>query len=333
MIKKRVALVFGGRSAEHEVSLMSAKNVAAAIDRARFDLELVYQNESGEFACVKNVGDTEGETVEISFWKGIDVAFPVMHGPHCEDGAMQGFFETLGVKYVGSKVLGSALCMDKDVQKQLARSHGILVTDWITIRAHEYESLKGSIAQKVESELGLPAFVKPANLGSSIGITRAKDANELLAAIDAAFTYDTKVIIEKAVRGRELEVAVLGCSSSVGNLQASPPGEVVPTGSHEFYDYDAKYFDSEGSKTCIPAQDISAEKIEEIQELSKKIFTVLECSGLARIDYFLDEQGHFILNEINTLPGFTNISMYPKLIAELGISYSDLITALLDGSN
>lgn len=275
---------------------------------------------------VQDFDNLNGEPIGLDFWKTIDVAFPVMHGPHGEDGSMQGFFETLGVAYVGSKVLGSALCMDKDVQKQVARCNGIAVTDWLAVRAFEYPENKAGIMRAVASDFGFPVFVKPARLGSSIGISKAHDAAELDAAITAAFAFDTKVIIERAVRGRELEVAVLGTGN---DLLVSEPGEVVAAGSHEFYDYEAKYVDEHGAHLSIPAQDIAPEKAKELQELSRRIFSILECDGLARIDYFMDEQGTFLLNEVNTLPGFTNSSMYPKLMEHAGVSYTDLVTRLL----
>lgn len=329
MPMKTVALVFGGRSAEHDVSILSAKNVYTAVDKSAFSIHIVYQRRDGEILLVKNFDNLSGEPADLSFWKTIDVAFPVMHGPHCEDGSIQGFFETIGVAYVGSKLLGSALCMDKDIQKHISRSNSIAVTDWLAIRASEYPEKKDGIASAIERDFGFPVFVKPCNLGSSIGISKVIDATQLDTAIVTAFSYDTKIIIERAVFGRELEVAILG---SGDDLLVSEPGEVTTAGSHDFYDYDAKYTDEHGSQIFIPATNIVPEKVAELQALSKNIFVALECNGLARIDFFMDTNNAFILNEVNTIPGFTNISMYPKLMEHTGVSYTDLVTRLLNSA-
>jgi D-alanine-D-alanine ligase len=310
---------------------MSAKNVFAAIDTTRYVVSLVYQSKDGVFYSVPNIDNlcTTSE-VDIHFWKMIDVVFPVMHGPNCEDGSMQGFLTTLGVPYVGPRVLSSALCMDKDIQKQIARYNGITVTDWIAIKHFEYPQRKNEIIQKIESELQYPVFVKPANMGSSVGVSKVKSGEELDEKIKFVFQYDTKIVIEKAVIGREIEVAVLGIPPS---LTVSTAGEVVSLGEHEFYDYDAKYTDASGSKTYIPAPNVPQSKITEFQELSKRIFTLFECRGLSRIDYFLTDEGLIILNEINTIPGFTNISMYPKLMEDVSIYYTNLITRLIEDAS
>jgi D-alanine-D-alanine ligase len=339
---QKVCILLGGMSPEHEVSIMSAMNVYAAIDKNLFDVSLVYISKSGNFYKLNNFDDIEDkdekqnistdslEKFDINNFKNYDAVFPVMHGPNCEDGSMQGFLTTLGVKYVGPQILSSAICMDKDIQKQIARANGITVTDWVVIKDFEYINNKIGklieIKNKIENNLKYPAFVKPSRMGSSVGVIKVKSESDLERAIDEAFIYDTKVIIEKAVLGREIEVAVLGRGN---NLTVSNPGEVASLGSHDFYDYDAKYTDANGSVTHVPAKDISIEKVEEFKALSKKIYNLLECEGLSRIDYFLTESGEIMLNEVNTLPGFTNVSMYPKLMEESGVGYTELITTLL----
>lgn len=332
---KKICIFLGGKSPEHEVSIMSAKNVYAAIDKRLFDVSLIYIDKTGNFNKLNSFNDLEKsgklEKADINSFKSFDVVFPSMHGPNCEDGVFQGFLDTLGVKYVGPKVLSSAICMDKDFQKQIARFNSIAVTDWLTVKSFEYKNNKEKkleeVKNRIESDFKYPVFIKPARMGSSVGVVKVKTSDTLESAIDEAFKYDTKIIIEKAILGREMEIAVL---ESGNTLIVSNPGEVVSLGNHDFYDYNAKYIDSNGSKTFIPADNISQEKINEFREISKKIFNTLECSGLSRIDFFLTEEGEIVLNEVNTLPGFTNISMYPKLMEEIGINYSDLITNLID---
>jgi D-alanine-D-alanine ligase len=325
---KKVCILFGGVSPEHEVSIMSATNVFNAIDKNKYNTSLVYISKAGEFQKVENINNLNNlEKFDIGEFKNFDVVFPVMHGPSCEDGSIQGFLKTLNTKYVGPNILSSAVCMDKDIQKQIARQSGIQVTDWLAVKKFEYADRKNEIKVTIENSFKYPVFVKPANMGSSVGVVKVKSENELEDAVQQAFNYDNKIIIEKAVLGREIEVAVLGKEN---NLKISNPGEVVSMGPHEFYDYEAKYTDATGSKTFIPAPNIGAEKIEEFKIISKKVFTILECSGLSRIDYFLTDTGEIILNEVNTLPGFTNISMYPKLMENLGINYADLISELIE---
>lgn len=325
---KKVCILFGGVSPEHEVSIMSATNVFNAIDKNKYNTILIYINKTGEFQKVENINSLENlENFDIGEFKNFDVVFPVMHGPNCEDGSIQGFLKTLNTKYVGPNILSSAVCMDKDIQKQIARQSGIQVTDWLAVKKFEYADRKNEIKATIENSFKYPVFVKPANMGSSVGVVKIKSESELEDAVQQAFKYDKKIIIEKAVVGREIEVAVLGKEN---NLKISTPGEVVSIGSHEFYDYEAKYTDADGSKTFIPAPNISPDKIEEFKIISKKVFTILECAGLSRIDYFLTDTGEIILNEVNTLPGFTNISMYPKLMENSGINYTDLISELIE---
>lgn len=328
MQKQKIAIIFGGKSGEHEVSLLSTKNVIEAVDRELFDIYLVYVDRNGVFALVQSVNDLEsGKEIDLNFWHTIEVAFPVMHGPNCEDGSMQGFLKTLGVRCVGPSVLGSALGMDKDVQKQLLRAHGLEVTDCISVRSYEFNLDKLlEIKKYIANNFNYPVFIKPANIGSSVGVNKVDSENDVEYALKEAFLYDSKVLIEKSVVGREIECAVLG---NFPEVVTSGLGEVISQNGHSFYDYEAKYIDETGSRVFLPAPNISEEKQTEMQSIAKKVFQVLECEGLSRVDMFLCYDGEVLVNEINTLPGFTNISMYPKLMMMTGISHKDLITKLI----
>jgi D-alanine-D-alanine ligase len=251
--------------------------------------------------------------------KAIDVVFPILHGPFGEDGTVQGLLKLADLPFVGAGVLGSAVGMDKDVMKRLLRDAGIPIGKFMVLRSHE-----AFPPFKVPAErLGLPLFVKPANMGSSVGVSKVHDAGEYEAALGLAFEYDTKIILEEFIRGRELECSVLGSEPPAASL----PGEVVST--HEFYSYDAKYLDEKGAALEIPAK-VPAETAREIQELAVNTFQTLSCEGLARVDFFLKADGGVLVNEINTMPGFTKISMYPKLWEAGGISYSALIDTLIE---
>ncbi|MCL2191215.1 MAG: D-alanine--D-alanine ligase [Treponema sp.] len=338
--KTRVGILFGGKSAEHEVSLQSARNVYDAIDRNSFEPVLIGIEKSGEWRLA---GDSisllnSGETVALIPEKEgtlyglpvdsvlgkqlpqqkLDVVFPILHGPFGEDGTVQGLLKLADIPFVGSGVLGSAVGMDKDVMKRLFRDAGIPIGRFLCLRSHETPPPFA----EVEAALGSPVFVKPANMGSSVGISKARDAAGFSAAIKEAFQYDTKLIVEEYVRGREIECAVLGNE----NPSASIPGEVVP--SHDFYSYDAKYLDENGAALEIPAR-LDDETAGRIRALSVKAFRVLGCEGLARVDFFLREDGEVLINEINTMPGFTKISMYPKLWEASGIGYTELIGRLI----
>lgn len=328
MQKQNVAIIFGGKSGEHDVSIMSAKNVVEAIDRELFNIWLVYVDRNGVFSLVQSIDDLEtGEGIDSNFWQKIEVAFPVMHGPNCEDGSMQGFIKTLGVRCVGPGVLGSALGMDKDVQKQLLRANGVRVTDWLVLRKYEFDQEKLQSTKKyIADHFNYPVFVKPANMGSSVGVSKVDSEGALEKALQDAFVYDMKVLVEKSVSGREIECAVMG---NFPEVMMSGLGEVVSQNGHDFYDYNAKYIDDTGSKVLLPAPDISEDKVTEMQSIAKKSFQILECEGLSRVDMFLCPGGEVLVNEINTLPGFTNISMYPKLMMQTGISYKELITKLI----
>lgn len=343
--KLNVAILFGGRSAEHEVSLQSAKNVFDAIDKEKFNPVLIGIDKSGKWLLndgakfLLNAEDPkliklnqDGESVALipanngeitnlgdnSTGQKIDVVFPILHGPFGEDGTVQGLLKLANLPFVGPSVLGSAVGMDKDVMKRLLRDAGLPIGKFVAIKSTD------EIPEfaEVESKLGLPFFVKPANMGSSVGIAKVHNDSEYSAAVKDAFNYDTKIIIEENISGREIECAVLGNSDP----KASIPGEIKPT--HEFYSYEAKYIDENGAVAEIPAK-LTDEIVKRIQELAVKTFKVLECEGCSRVDFFLKENGEVVVNEINTIPGFTKISMYPKLWEASGISYTELITKLI----
>lgn len=347
MAKKRVAILFGGKSAEHEVSLMSAKSIFDVIDKNKYEVSMVGVDKQGRWflnegatallnannpklialnksnkSLVLNPGGENKSLVESGSGQPIgqvDVVFSVMHGTIGEDGSMQGLLRTAGIAFVGPGVLASAIGMDKDVSKRLLRDAGIPVADFITVQRHQAESLT---FKNVSDKLGTPFFVKPANTGSSVGIHKVKSEKDFDHAISDAFKYDTKILLEEFIKGREIEISVLGNENPI----ASVPGEVIPT--HDFYSYEAKYIDENGAKIQIPAK-VDAKTVKRIQDLAVQTFTTLCCEGLARVDFFLTESGDLYLNEINTLPGFTKISMYPKMWEASGIGYSELIDRLI----
>ncbi len=342
----RVALLFGGRSAEHDVSVLSAGNVFRALDPARYDTVpigitrsgawLLCSLEHGAFpAAVPESGprvallpggagrlailpETDGAP-DLS--RAVDVIFPVLHGPFGEDGTIQGAAEIAGVPYVGSGVLGSAAAMDKDVAKRLMRDGGLPVARFLSFAQGDTPAFDAVVA-----ELGRPVFVKPARLGSSVGINKAGTREEFAHAVAEGFRHDRKILVEEYVRGREIECGVL--EGEDGSLTASLPGEIVPSNRHGFYTYEAKYLDEQGAAIKIPA-DLPSELSDKVRKLSIEAFRALGCEGLARVDFFLREDGKLLVNEVNTLPGFTNISMYPKVMEALGISYPELVDRLI----
>jgi D-alanine-D-alanine ligase len=342
----RVALLFGGRSAEHDVSVMSAGNVFRALDPARYETIPIGISRSGAwFLCslksgafptavpetgprVALVPGGEGQLAVLSqtdaapdLSRSVDVVFPVLHGPFGEDGTVQGAAEIAGVPYVGSGVLGSAAAMDKDVAKRLMRDSGLPIARFVTFAQHDRPAFEAVVA-----ELGRPVFVKPARLGSSVGISKAATREEFVKAVAEAFRHDRKILVEEYIRGREIECGVL--EDEDGSLTASAPGEIVPSNRHGFYTYEAKYLDEQGAAIKIPA-DLAPEVSDTVRKLSIEAFRALGCEGLARIDFFLSEDGKLIINEVNTLPGFTNISMYPKVMEALGIGYAELVDRLI----
>ena len=341
----RVMVVFGGRSEEHEVSLASARAIAGALEGGRHEVVPVGITRSGRWV---HSGDPmrelegeskslpDGSTLEMSGpaaaaedklpanLGSVDVVFPVLHGPYGEDGTIQGMLELAGVPYVGSGVLGSAVGMDKITMKKIFAHHGLPQVEWIGLTRKEWgEDPKGKIS-KIEAKLGYPCFVKPANLGSSVGIDKAEDASGLWAALDAAAGLDRRVIVEKGVDAREVEVSVLGNE----NPEVSEPGEILLQ-SDGFYDYEAKYVEG-GMELGVPAK-IPAETSEEIRGIARTAFEAIDAAGMARVDFFLERgTDRLLLNEINTIPGFTPTSVYAELWAASGLPYEDLIERLID---
>ena len=325
---------------------MSAGNVFRALDPARYDTVpigitrsgawLLCSLEGGAFPVavpesgprVALVPGAAGRLAILSETHGapdlsrsVDVVFPVLHGPFGEDGTVQGAAEIAGVPYVGSGILGSAAAMDKDVAKRLMRDGGLPIARFLSFAQGDAPAFAAVVA-----ELGRPVFVKPARLGSSVGISKAGTGQEFTEAIAEAFRHDRKILVEEYVRGREIECGVL--EGEDGSLTASLPGEIVPSNRHGFYTYEAKYLDDEGAAIKVPA-DLAPEVSDKVRKLSIEAFRALGCEGLARIDFFLREDGKLIVNEVNTLPGFTNISMYPKVMEALGISYTELVDRLI----
>ncbi len=343
----RVGLLFGGRSAEHDVSVLSAGNVFRALDPAEFDVIpiaitkdgtwLLCTLEGGGFpAAVPASGDqvvllpggkgrmlviAEKDDQEAPRRAAIDVLFPVLHGPFGEDGTIQGTAELAGVPYVGSDVLGSAVAMDKDVAKRLMQEAGLPVAAFLAFTAAEPPAFDAVVAK-----LGRPVFVKPARLGSSVGVAKAASEAEFAAALKEAFRHDEKILVEEFVPGREIECGVL--ENEDGSILVSVPGEIVPTNRHSFYTYEAKYLDDQGAELKVPA-DLPAETAARVRELSLRTFRALGCGGLARVDFFLCADGRILVNEINTLPGFTSVSMYPRVLAASGVPYPELTRRLI----
>ncbi|HEX3438555.1 MAG TPA: D-alanine--D-alanine ligase family protein [Pseudacidobacterium sp.] len=376
MPKLRVGVLFGGRSGEHEVSLLSAASVLKAIDPKKYEVIPIGITKEGRWVTATDAarllngeslvprqlraGDPQATAPAAVLARGeavivppvpsksktgalvpfetqghpahqalnVDVIFPVLHGTFGEDGTIQGLFELAGIAYVGSGVLGSATGMDKDVMKRLFASAKLAITKHVTFLRGEWEANPKKIVARVEAALRYPVFVKPANLGSSVGISKAHGRKELRSAIELAASYDRKIVVEQGVGGkrskaRELEVAVLGNDEP----KASVVGEVVPI--KEFYDYEAKYL-SEGSDLIIPAK-LTKQQTKQIQQMAIAAFKSCDCAGLARVDFLMEpgKSGRIFLNEINTLPGFTAISMYPKLWAASGVPYPELIDRLI----
>ena len=344
IMKKKVIILFGGQSGEHEVSLNSANSVLHAIDRNKYQIETVGISKKGKWYWgIKPedwLQDPSAKGIQVTLVHDpsnprflaldgralsnegrFDIIFPVLHGPYGEDGTIQGLFEIANVAYVGSGVLGSSLGMDKDRMKAVFAMAGLPQAAYLTILQNEYMTNPNHYLDAVEKELGYPCFIKPANLGSSVGISKAKDREELIKAIELAHLYDPKTVIEENITGREIEVSVLGNDAA----EASFPGEIVPA--KEFYDYEAKYLDA-GSLLQIPAE-LPNEIVSQLKVMAVKAFHAVEAKGLSRVDFFVTADNQILINEINTLPGFTKISMYPKLWEYSGIEYSELIDRLI----
>lgn len=348
MEKKRVGIIFGGKSAEHEVSLQSAKNVIDAIDKDRYDVLLIGIDKAGKWhvntesqfllnaenpKLIQLNRSNEGialipgeasnqlvSTTEVKSLGQVDVIFPILHGPLGEDGTVQGLLKLANIPFVGASVLGSAISMDKDVTKRLLRDAGLGIADFITVHRANVQQIS---FEEVKDKLGLPCFVKPANLGSSVGVSKVRNEQEFYAALQEAFKYDHKILIEECIQGREIECSVLGNEEPIVSI----PGEILPQ--QDFYSYEAKYIDENGAVLQIPA-DLQEEIAQEMQEKALQAYRTLCCEGMARVDFFLQEDGKIIINEINTIPGFTKISMYPKLWEASGLPYAELINKLIE---
>jgi len=348
--KLRVAVLFGGQSGEHDVSLRSAQAILRHIDRERFEPVPIGITRDGRWLvggdplrelaarsrlplegtdgppAVQEAGATGSRLLDFPepLWSGgIDVVFPVLHGPYGEDGTVQGLLELAGIPYVGCGVLASAVAMDKPTAKRLFASVGLDQARWLVFTWQDWERGQETLVARIEQELGYPCFVKPANLGSSVGVSKVRNRSELGPAIERANRYDRRILVEEGIDARELEVSVLGNDDPV----ASIVGEIVP--SREFYDYEAKYVDP-GSQLLIPAP-ITREQAATVQRMALEAFRAIDGAGMARVDFFLERPtGRILINEVNTIPGFTAISMYPKLWEASGLCFRDLITRLIE---
>ena len=347
--KIRVAVLFGGRSAEHEVSVTSARSVLESIDRDKYEVTMIGIDRGGRWLAASDAtrllstgrveGDTDLKPVSLDYVGGgelvsldgsgaagarLDVIFPILHGPLGEDGTVQGLLELADVAYVGAGVLGSAVGMDKDMTRRVLRTEGLPQVEYASVLRRRWRRSPVEVRHEMERDLGYPMFIKPANLGSSVGITKAHDAAEFDVGMDEAARYDRKLVIEaNAGNCCEVEVAVLGYEEP----ETSVVGEIVPA--NEFYDYNAKYED-EDSELHIPAR-IRPETAQKVRQMARRVFLAVEAAGLARVDFFVsqDDDEHIYVNEINTMPGFTPISMYPKLWEEAGLNYPNLIDRLI----
>ncbi len=364
--KLRVGVLFGGRSGEHEVSLVSAASVIQGLDPEKYEVIPIGITKEGRWVLPRGLADSTRKLLDSKLTHAdlrralqhgtavvlpaepssssslvplnsraelagtgvppvhaqLDVLFPVLHGTFGEDGTVQGLLELANIPYVGAGVLGSAVGMDKEVQKRLFLQARLPVPDFLCIRRHEWEADRAAVLREVRRRLRLPVFVKPANLGSSVGITKVKKPADLSAALDLAAEYDRKILVERAIQGREIEVSVLGNEKPAASL----PGEVIPA--NEFYDYAAKYLQDD-TRLIVPAK-LPRTQVRRCQELAVAACRAIECEGMARVDFLLERRtGKFYINEVNTIPGFTAISMYPKLWEASGISYRELLDRLI----
>ncbi|MDB4107924.1 D-alanine--D-alanine ligase [Bacteroidia bacterium] len=341
---KTAAIIYGGKSTEHEISIRSARNIFKAIDYQQYNPLLIAIAKDGKW-YLKTKQELESEVVvqpngnQLVLIPGasadkisilvtnksigrIDVVFPIVHGTGGEDGSLQGILKTLNIAFVGPGIIGSALCIDKDVAKRILTESGIANSKFLSFRKSERDQISYEKAQTI---LGLPLYIKPPNLGSSVGISKVTTKSEFSNAIELALSFDRKVLIEENIVGREIECAVIGNN----DVHASPVGEVVTIGeNHTFYSYEAKYTDANGSVTVIPAEMDSTTQ-DRIRDIAIKTYKALNCEGMARVDVFLKDNGDIIVNEVNSLPGFTDISMYPQLWEAGGVSYTELISKLL----
>jgi D-alanine-D-alanine ligase len=309
-MKLRVAVLLGGRTGEHEISLRSAESIMAAMDPERYQVERIFITKEGRW-------EPRAITPEPGRNPGIDVVFPVLHGTFGEDGTVQGLLELADLPYVGAGVLASSVSMDKEVMKRLMRERGLPIADYVVLRRGKFQ------AAEVCGRVPFPVFVKPANLGSSVGISKAKTCEELAAALDLAAQFDRKILVERGIKGREFECSVLGNEDPI----AAVPCEILP--SREFYDYEDKYLLNQ-AETVLPA-DLTPAQTDEVRRLAVEGYQAVDCEGMARVDFLMEEAtGKFFINEINTIPGFTSISMYPKMWEASGLSFAKLIDRLIE---
>jgi D-alanine-D-alanine ligase len=341
MTKMRLGVVFGGRSVEHEVSVMSAMDVIAAADPARFEVipfgvtrdgrwltpdETRVQLARPDAPFEKRLDADVPQLLErrdvLGELRHVDVVLPLVHGTYGEDGTLQGMLEMFGVPYCGCGVAASAVGMDKALQKKLFSAAGLKVARYLTVREHDWQQAGEVIARGVESELGYPAFVKPSNGGSSLGVSKVRSREDLGEAIRSAFALDRKILVEEAIVGREVDCGVVGNDEP----EASPVGEVIPAG--EFYDYSAKYLE-DSARTIAPAE-LSPERADAVRENAVRAFRAIDAAGFARVDFLLPEEGAPVVNEINTLPGFRPVSMFPHLWSLAGVTYRELISRIVD---
>lgn len=342
--KKIIGLIFGGPSTEHEISILSARNIYHAVDKKKFEVVSIYISKEGKFFYLE-IGNNFPQTIKdiekcskhllylqidkkspFVYWENhhlktisIDIFFPITHGTIGEDGSLQGLLKLIGIPFVGCDVLSSALCMDKEAMKQILIANQIPVTPFVSYLIYEKHQIP---YEEIINKFHLPVFIKPARQGSSVGVFKAKTYDELKNFVHKSFEYDTKILIEKEIVGKEIECAVLGNEEP----EVSIPGEIKPN--HEFYSYEAKYLDPNGAGLFIPAQNLTNEEIEKIKHIAFLTYKALYCEGFARVDMFYSN-GEIYVNEVNTLPGFTNISMYPKLWEYEGVSQTELITRII----
>lgn len=351
--KLRIGLLFGGRSGEHEVSLASAISVYKALDKSRYDVTMIGIDRDGRwllpdpqallahadrpmlvkfakseaaYGLVPYPAEQQMVALQPSSATSpkFDVILPILHGTYGEDGTVQGLLELASIPYAGSGVLGSSIGMDKDIAGRLFALAGINTVPTVCVRRHEYQAQPKIVMEQLFAEFEFPFFVKPANAGSSVGVHKVKSRDGLKAALDDAFQFDTKLLVQKGIDARELEVAVLGNEEP----RASIVGEIVPK--HEFYSYEAKYIDANGAELHYPAENVPADTIDKVRDWAVRAFKAIECRGMARVDFFLDRKtGALYINEINTIPGFTSISMYPKLWDASGVKYPELLDELI----
>lgn len=347
-MKQNVAIMFGGRSAEHEISLISGQNIVRALDRDRFAPILIAVDKAGHWFLQEEAAfmalDPNPKTIALKdfsrplavipgqgtrqilnyqngeFLPAIDVVFAILHGPYGEDGSFQGFLRQLDLPFVGPDVLSSALCMDKHYSKVVMTQAGIPNARYRLLTPENRDALT---YEGLAEELGGTLFIKPANMGSSVGVSKVRNLEEYKTAVDLAFQYDRKVLVEEMIVGRELECAVKGAPGT-----STIPGEILPVDG--FYSYEAKYVDEKGAQLVLPAENLSAEDVKRLKAEAVRAYDALGCSSMARVDFFMQQDGTILLNEINTLPGFTSISMFPALWGLEGLTYSDLISELLD---